>query len=127
MARVKGAAPIKAEAKALLDQSNNIEMKDVVVAIEAKDEEEVGNEAAFTDSPEATRSNIMAEIITSGTTKAQEVVNNIVPAVTGSVRTVAYKGIYYLSYGITFGALVIARLVPAQGETTLSKFISVIQ
>jgi hypothetical protein len=27
MARVKGAAPIKAEAKALLDQSNNIEMK----------------------------------------------------------------------------------------------------
>ena len=46
MARVKGAAPIKAEAKAVLDQSNSIETKSVVVDIEAKDEEEVGNEAA---------------------------------------------------------------------------------
>lgn len=71
------------------DHSNKVEMKVVVMALEVKGEEEVGNEAAVTDSSETTSSILKVEINTAGTTKAQEAAKKIVPAVRGSIPAAA--------------------------------------
>lgn len=73
------------------DYSNKVEMKVVVMTLEVKGEEGVGNEAAVTDSPEAASGIIEVEVTTAGTTKAQATVKKIVPAVGGSIPAAAEK------------------------------------
>ena len=113
MARVKGSAPIKAVEIEAEEQVVSIETTRETMAVEAKGAEEAVHEAAASESAEATHGNILVEIVKSGATKAEGAINSIVPAVGGNLRTVAYNGIFYISFGVTFGALVVARLVPA--------------
>ena len=103
MARSKGAAPDKAASselpeKAVFETAAEVRQADEVVCESARGEQE----------------NSVYAVVMSGVSKAQEAFK-AVPSVGEGARKVAYRGIYYASYGATFGALVVARLVPANG------------
>lgn len=48
-------------------------------------------------------------------TGAQAAVSQIGPSVTGGLRTAAYRGIYTVAYGVTFGLLLAEKLIPVKG------------
>lgn len=51
-------------------------------------------------------------------TKAQTAVVKLVPTVGKSVEQVVYNGVYFVSYGVTFGALVVGSLIPKHSLIT---------
>jgi hypothetical protein len=106
MARSKGAAPDKAVTNEPLEQPV-LETVEEVQSLDDTVSETVMAEA------EAEPENAVYAVVMSGVSKAQEAFK-AVPNVGENVRKVAFKGIYYASFGVTFGALVVAQLVPTE-------------
>lgn len=114
MARAKGSAPNKAETD---------EVQDPTVAMEAVNTEMAATDTLGTDMTvcEAVAAEVAEEIqqnrviksVKAGAGAAKEAVANFVPGVGQGIRNVAYKGVYYASFGVTFGALAVASLVPS--------------
>lgn len=46
---------------------------------------------------------------------AQAAVSQIGPSVSGGLRVAAYRGIYSVAYGVTFGLLLAEKLIPVKG------------
>lgn len=106
MARGKGAAPEMAASNEPLEQPV-LETAEEVQKMDDTVCETVMAEA------EAEPENAVYAVVMSGVSKAQEAFK-AVPNVGEGVRKVAFKGIYYASFGVTFGALVVAQLVPTE-------------
>jgi hypothetical protein len=107
MARSKGAAPDKAVTNEPLEQP-------VLETVEEVQEmDDTVNETVMAEAIEAEPENAVYAVVMSGVSRAQEAFK-AVPNVGENVRKVAYKGIYYVSFGATFGALVVAQLVPSE-------------
>jgi len=70
-------------------------------------------ETVAEESAASSTTSLVFESMKSGANAAQEAAAKFVPTVGENIRKVAYKGIYYVSFGATFGALVMAKLVPA--------------
>lgn len=48
-------------------------------------------------------------------TGAQAAVSQIGPSVSGGIKVIAYRGIYSVAYGVTFGLLMAEKLIPVRG------------
>lgn len=53
--------------------------------------------------------------VKSGAQAAQNAAAQVGPAVGNGLRTVAYKGIYGVAYGFTFGVLLAGKVIPVGG------------
>lgn len=64
--------------------------------------------------PEVTGStaNSVVASVKASAAKAQTAVVSFVPTVGKSVEQTVYNGVYFISYGVTFGALVVGSLIP---------------
>jgi hypothetical protein len=107
MARSKGAAPDKAVTNEPLEQPV------LETAEEIQSLDDTVSETVMAEAIEAEPENAVYAVVMSGVSRAQEAFK-AVPNVGENVRKVAYKGIYYASFGATFGALVVAQLVPSE-------------
>lgn len=111
MARNKSAAP----------EQTVTDAAEEVVVIESAIENGTGeappemvHESASAEAESLIQGNLVVESVRSGAAAAQEAVTRFVPAVGDGLRKVAYQGIYGVSFGVTFGALLVARLVPKE-------------
>lgn len=107
MARGKGAAPEMAASNEPLEQPV------LETAEEVQKMDDTVCETVMAEGTEADPENAVYAVVMSGVSKAQEAFK-AVPNVGEGVRKVAFKGIYYASFGVTFGALVVAQLVPTE-------------
>jgi|GEM_PF-5454081 len=57
--------------------------------------------------------NGLLDSVKAGAAAAQTAVANIVPTVGKGMQQALYNGVYVVSYGVTFGALVVSSLVPS--------------
>ena len=107
MARGKGAAPEMAASNEPLEQPV------LETAEEVQKMDDTVCDSVMAEGTEAEPENTVYAVVMSGVSKAQEAFK-AVPNVGEGVRKVAFKGIYYASFGVTFGALVVAQLVPTE-------------
>ena len=82
-------------------------------AVEPAASAEPVHENVAEESTVSSTTTLVVESMKSGASAAQEAAAKFVPAVGENIRKAAYKGIYYVSFGATFSALVVAKLVPA--------------
>ena len=61
------------------------------------------------------RSIALLSSVKSGAQAAQQAAAQVGPAVGNGLRAAAYKGIYSLAYGFTFGVLLAGKMMPAGG------------
>lgn len=66
--------------------------------------------------------NLVVDSVRSGAHAAQEAAARFVPTVGAGLRKATYMGLYYVSFGATFTALVAASMIPSKGfvRTALS-------
>ena len=68
--------------------------------------------------PEAVTENRAVALLTSvksSAQAAQHAAAQVGPALGNGLRAAAYKGIYSAAYGLTFGVLMVGKIVPASG------------
>lgn len=61
------------------------------------------------------RSSGLLMSVKSGAQAAQAAASQIGPSVSSGLRTVAYRGVYSVAYGVTFGLLLAEKLIPVKG------------
>lgn len=61
---------------------------------------------------ESTSLSSVGEAVKEGAADAAQGVNTVLPAVGKFLSKALYDGCYYAAYGVTFGALTVAKLIP---------------
>ena len=112
MARAKGAAPSKAEIDVAQDPSAEAEAVNADTPPDVMGTVVTVCESVAAESAEEAQESRIIQSVKAGAGAAREAVANFVPGVGQNIRQVAYKGVYYASFGVTFGALAVASLVP---------------
>jgi hypothetical protein len=112
MARAKGTAPVKAETNEAQDQPAVLQPVSEEMVSETMGSEVALCEAVASESAAGEQENAVIRSFKAGAGAAKDAITNLAPAVGKGIRQVAYKGVYYISFGATFGALTVASLVP---------------
>lgn len=113
MAKNKGHVPSNTENAGATDAPTGRESIDAGTSNAVEFVEETVQEAVAAEASDTVHEQRIIDSVRAGALAAREAAAQFAPAVGQRIRKTAYRGIYYVSFGVTFGALAVAKLVPS--------------